>query len=129
MNANSREYFKIFSAGPKTYKQRFLVRSGNSYKYLITEDIASFMAEDGVVFARCLSGGKSIVENNLTELVQVLDPGQFYQINRNTIVSIGAVFKISNYFNRRVIVQLLPDKFESIVSRERVQGFKEWLNK
>ncbi len=129
MNTNSREYYKIFSTGSKTYKQRFLVRSGNGYKYILTDDIACFMAEDGVVIAGILTGGKSIVENSLTELNQVLDPGQFYQINRNTIVSISAIFKISNYFNRRVIVQLLPDKLESIVSRERVQGFKEWLNK
>jgi DNA-binding LytR/AlgR family response regulator len=87
------------------------------------------MAEDGVVFASLLTGGKSIVENSLTELIQVLDPGQFYQINRNTIVSISAIHKIANYFNRRVIVQLLPDKLEALVSRERVQGFKDWLNK
>ena len=129
LNVNSKAYYNIFSPGQKTYKQRFLVKSGNSYKYIIANDIACFMAEDGVVFASLLTGGKSIVENSLTELIQVLDPGQFYQINRNTIVSISAIHKIANYFNRRVIVQLLPDKLEALVSRERVQGFKDWLNK
>lgn len=129
MNVTSKAYYNIFSPGQKTFKQRFLVKSGNCYKYITADDIACFLTEDGVVFAFLLAGGKSIVENSLTELSQVLDPGRFYQINRNTIVGISAIYKISNYFNRRVIVQLLPDKHEAIVSRERVQGFKEWLNR
>jgi len=76
-----------------------------------------------------LSGGKSIVENSLIELTEVLDPGKFFQINRNTITGISSINKISNYFNRRVIVQLKPDNREVVVSRERVQNFKDWLNK
>jgi two-component system LytT family response regulator len=65
----------------------------------------------------------------MSELIEVLDPGKFYQINRNTIAAISAIIKISNYFNRRVIVQLRSDNREVVVSRERVQNFKDWLNK
>jgi hypothetical protein len=50
-------------------------------------------------------------------------------VNLNTIAGIRAIIKISNYFNRRVILQLRPDKREVVVSRERVQNFKDWLNK
>jgi two-component system, LytTR family, response regulator LytT len=126
---NLKEYDQIMSPGQKAYKRRFLIKSGNSFKYILTSEVAWFMAEEGVVMAGLLTGKKSIVENSLTELSHLLDPEQFYQINRNTIVSISAINKISNYFNRRVIVQLLPNNLENIVSRERVQGFKEWLNK
>lgn len=129
LSINSREYHKIFASGRNTYKQRFLVKSGSSYKYLITDEIACFMVEDGVVFAHLMTGGRSIVENSISELNQLLDPEQFYQINRNTITSIKAIQKISNYFNRRVILQLRPDNQEVIVSRERVQEFKGWLNR
>ncbi len=124
-----KDYNQIFLPDQKAYKQRFLVKSGNSFKNIVTDEIASFMSEDGVVFANLLSGGKSIVENSLSELTEVLDPGKFFQINRNTIAGISAIIKISNYFNRRVIVQLRPDNREVIVSRERVWNFKEWLNK
>ncbi len=123
------DYGKILMAGPKAYKQRFLVKSGNSFKNIVTDEIACFISEDGFVFANLLSGSKSIVENSLIELTEMLDPGKFFQINRNTIAGISAINKISNYFNRRVIVQLRPDNREVIVSRERVQNFKDWLNK
>jgi DNA-binding LytR/AlgR family response regulator len=123
------DYGKILMPGPKAFKRRFLVKSGNSFKNIVTDEIACFIAEDGVVFANLLTGGKSIVENSLSELTEVLDPGNFFQINRNTIVAIFAINKISNYFNRRVIVQLKPENHEVVVSRERVQKFKDWLNK
>ena len=129
LKVNLYEYNKIISTGHKPFKRRFLVKSGNHYKYLLTDEIAYFFAEEGLVFAGLFKGGKSIVENNITELSGILDTEQFFQVNRNTIASIKAINKFSDYFNRRLILQLLPDNYEVIVSRERVQAFKEWLNK
>lgn len=129
LKVNLKEYNQIISPGKKTFKRRFLIKSGNSYKYLSADEIAFFLAEDGLVFAGLLKGGRSIVENSITELSELLDPEQFFQVNRNAIVSIKAINKFSGYFNRRLILQLLPDNNEVVVSRERVQGFKEWLNK
>jgi len=129
LKVNLKEYNQIISPGKKTFKRRFLIKSGNSYRYLSADEIACFLAEEGLVFAGLLKGGRSIVENSITELSELLDPEQFFQVNRNTIVSIKAINKFSGYFNRRLILQLLPDNNEVVVSRERVQGFKEWLNK
>jgi len=129
LEVNLKEYNQIISSGRKTFKRRFLVRSGNNYKYISSHEIAFFLAEDGLVFAGLLNGGRSIVENSITELSEILDPEQFFQVNRNTIAGIKAIKKFSGYFNRRLIMQLFPDNHEVIVSRERVQAFKEWLNK
>jgi two-component system, LytTR family, response regulator LytT len=129
IKVNLKEFSHIISPDHKTYKRRFLVKSGNHYKYLLSDEIAYFLSEDGLVFAGLLKGGRSTVENTITELNELLDPDIFYQINRNTIAGIKAINKFSGYFNRRLILQLLPDNHEVIVSRERVQGFKEWLNK
>lgn len=124
-----REYNRSILSGQNSYKRRFLVKSGNNYKYIITDEIASFTVENGLVFAVLLIGSKSIVDQSIVELSRILDPEKFFQINRNTIANIGAIYKMANYFNRRVIVQLLPDKHEVVVSRERVQDFKQWLNR
>ena len=129
MKVNLKEYSQMVAPGLRIYKRRFLIKSGKGFKLIYADEIAFFTNENGLVFALLFTGGKSIVENSLLELNLVLDPNQFYQINRNTITNIKAICKISNYFNRRLIVQLLPDKHEAVVSRERVQGFKEWLNK
>jgi two-component system, LytTR family, response regulator LytT len=129
LKVNLKEYNQLISLGRKTFKRRFLVKSGNSFKFISTDEIACFVIEDGLVFASIMTGGKSIIENSLNELNEMLDPGQFFQVNRNTIVSIKTINKFSSYFNRRLILRLLPDNHEVVVSRERVQGFKEWLNK
>jgi len=129
LKVNLKEYSQIISPDQKTFKRRFIVKSGNHYKYLSTDEIAYFLAEDGLVFAGLMKGGRSVVENTITELSELLDPEQFFQVNRNTIAGIKAINKFSGYFNRRLILQLLPDNHEVIVSRERVQDFKEWLNK
>ncbi len=120
---------EMISPRTVTFKKRFLVKSAHQLKSITTEEIAGFRAEDGVVFAILLKGGRCIVEHNLNELARILDPEKFFQVNRNTIAGIDAIGKIADYFNRRVILQLLPDNQEVIVSRERVQEFKEWLNK
>jgi DNA-binding LytR/AlgR family response regulator len=124
-----KEYSKDLMTGRKAYRQRFLVKTGKSLKYILTDDIACFISEDGIVFGNLLAGGKSIIENSLVELAETLDPARFFQINRSTIIEISAIDKISSYFNRRVIVHLKPDHREAVVSRERVQRFKDWLNR
>lgn len=124
-----KEYCHLLAPAKKQYKKRFLVKSGNSFKYILTDDVACFKAEDGLVFAFLSSGGKSIIENSLTDLSYLLDPDYFFQINRKTIVNLTSINKISNYFNRRLLIQILPDNHEDIVSRERAQDFKEWLNR
>lgn len=120
---------EIISYDRKNYKHRFLVKSGKTYKSLLTDEVASFRAENGFIFACTKNGGQSIIENNITELTLILDPEKFFQINRNTIINIDAIDKISEYFNRRLIIRILPERHEEIVSRERVQSFKEWLDK
>jgi two-component system, LytTR family, response regulator LytT len=129
LKVNLKEYNQLISSGQKIFKRRFLVKSGKSYKYLAADEISYFFAEDGLVFAVLLKRERSIVENSITELSNLLDPEQFFQVTRNAIVNIRAINRFSDYFNRRLILQLLPDNHEVIVSRERVQSFKEWLNK
>ena len=115
-----KEYNHIISPGQKNYKRRFLIKSGNSYMYIIVNEIAWFKFEDGLVIAGLFTGKKSIIENSITELNQLLDPEHFFQVNRNTIININSIVKISNYFNRRIKVQLKPNNQDVVVSRERV---------
>jgi DNA-binding LytR/AlgR family response regulator len=123
------EYKKLLKPDQLAYKRRFLVKSGTSLKYIRTDEIGYFLVDEGLVFAYLLAGGRSIVENSLSELSMELDPEQFFHLNRKTITNITAIQKISTYFNRRMKVHLKPDNLEAIVSRERVQDFKGWLDK
>jgi DNA-binding LytR/AlgR family response regulator len=62
-------------------------------------------------------------------LEQLVDPTQFFRINRKVIVNLESINKVSSFFNSRLKVnaESLPED-DAIVSRERVMHFKEWFN-
>jgi DNA-binding LytR/AlgR family response regulator len=70
------------------------------------------------------------VDYTLDQLAELVSPEQFFRINRKVLISINAVQKVSSYFNSRLKINsdLLDDE-SAIVSRERVNEFKAWLDK
>lgn len=60
----------------------------------------------------------------------MLDPDKFFQINRQFIISWKAVKDIVSYSNSRLKVALDHfSEYDVIVSRERVNEFKAWLDR
>jgi DNA-binding LytR/AlgR family response regulator len=120
----------LASLQQKEYKQRFLVKIGQQLSYLMTEEVAYFFSEDGLVQARHQSGKKHFVDYSLDQLEGVLDPKNFFRVSRKLIVRINAIAKINTWFNSRLKLDLAPKiDFDAIVSRERVGDFKRWLDK
>ena len=110
------------------YKQRFLVKIGEQLRNLLTSDIAYFVYEDGLAMAITYSKSSLPVDYSLDQLENLLNPKEFFRINRKVILSISSIGKIHTYFNGRLKLELIPtSKEEIIVSRERVGKFKEWL--
>lgn len=65
----------------------------------------------------------------MDELENLLNPGEFFRINRQIIVHVSGIRKIENYFNSRLKLKLIPEfGKEVIVSRERCNDFKNWLD-
>ncbi|MFK7750048.1 MAG: LytR/AlgR family response regulator transcription factor [Kordia sp.] len=113
----------------KEYKRRFMVKIGNQFKTYKVEDIAYFMADEGVIFLHTNSGQKCPVEYTIDQLEEILDPIHFFRINRKYLVSVNAVQEIHSYFNSRLLLKLNPSQEEQIiVSRERTTNFKKWLD-
>lgn len=114
--------------GRQNFKERFLLKTGQHFVHVPISDIAYFFSEDGIAFVQCSDGKKHIIEYTLDQLEDMLDPKQFFRINRQAIVKPEAVSKISTWFNSRLKLDLRP-VYESnnVVSRERVQDFKRWM--
>ena len=125
---DSQWYKGVFSSVNKPYKKRFLIKIGEQFKFLQTENIAYFEVEESIVSAQLFNGERQIINESLDELVSVLDPETFYRLNRKIMASIHAISQIHTYFNRRLSVRLLPGNLQAVVSRERVSGFKTWMN-
>ena len=114
---------------PQSYKERFLIRSGQQLQYILTKEIAYFQSAEGLVRLRHQNGKKYTVDYTLDQLVTMLDPQFFFRINRQLIIRIDCIDKIHSYFNSRLKLDLRPAPTnEVIVSRDRVPEFKAWLD-
>lgn len=113
----------------KTYKHRFMVRVGNHFSTFNVTDIAYFKSQDGVI-CLCTNEGKLFpIEYTIDQLEAILNPIDFFRINRKYLVTIKSVYEIHNYFNSRLALKIKPDTSEKIiVSRERCTSFKKWLD-
>ncbi len=112
------------------YKERFLVKIGQQLAYVNVSDIYYLFSEDGLVQTRQADGKKYLLDYTLEQLEELLDPLNFFRINRKIIVHLQGIAKIAPYFNGRLKLELKPKAdFEVIVSRERVNDFKKWLDR
>lgn len=121
---------KSLNVNNPSYKSRFLVKRGDKLATISEESIAYFYTEDKVVFLLTQYKEKYIVDYSLEELEQLLDPEFFFRLNRQVIARLQAIESIHQYFKGKLAVKLQPKTFESIiVSRERSNLFKQWLDK
>lgn len=112
------------------YKERLLIKRGQQLSYLKTESAAYCYADGKLCYAVDFNGTKYLLESNLSQLEDQLQPGKFYRINRHLLVNIDAVQKVHTWLGGRLKLELvLASTAETVVSRERVNGFKEWLGR
>jgi DNA-binding LytR/AlgR family response regulator len=112
------------------YKERLLIKRGQQLSYLKTENTAYCYADGKLCFAVDFEGNKYLLENNLSQLEEQLQPATFYRINRHLLVNIEAIKKVHTWLGGRLKVEIAPSTTaETVVSRERVNGFKDWLGK
>lgn len=112
----------------KKYKNKFVMNVGEHIKVFSTEDIQCFYSLEKYAFLQNNSGRDYAINYSLDQLEDLLDPAQFFRINRKFIVSFLAISDIISYSNSRLKVKLNSNKSDDlIVSREKVQDFKKWL--
>lgn len=114
----------------KEYRKRFLVKNAGKLESLNIEDILYFYSHDGLSFLKTQKDKRYVLDYTMDELEAMLDPDEFFRINRAFFLTFSAVASIEEYFGNRLSLQLNPtiDK-EVIVSREKVNDFKKWLGK
>ncbi len=127
--ANEVSMMRALLANHETiWRERLLVRVGDTFKSLNVSEVAYFQSEDGLSFAIASDPKRYPLDQTLNELERILNPTDFFRVNRNCIVSHTCIIKVSSWFNSRLKLVLQPNSAEEIVvSRERVKEFKKWL--
>ncbi|MCC3156499.1 LytTR family DNA-binding domain-containing protein [Hymenobacter sp. 15J16-1T3B] len=112
------------------YKERFLVSVGPRLRSVDTSEVAYFCFEDGATFLVTRPGQRLVVDYSLDKLGQVLNPQQFFRVNRQYLVGISAIDTIHHHSAGRLELILQPAARQPVlVSVDRATEFKDWLGR
>ncbi|MCO6359137.1 LytR/AlgR family response regulator transcription factor [Roseivirga pacifica] len=114
----------------KKYKERFVVKIGEHIKTIATTDAGYFFSKEKATYLQKLEKNRYIIDYTLEQVEQLVDPEKFFRINRKYLVSLEAIKDIVTYSNSRLrLILRHDDSMDAIVSREKVQDFKKWLDR
>lgn len=111
----------------KRYKERFLTLHRNTLIPVSHNEIAFFHKEE-LIYLMTINNEKYITEHQtLDELESLLNPDNFFRVNRQYIIHVQAVGKIKTT-HKGLTVQLKPPfNTEIDISREKATAFKSWI--
>jgi DNA-binding LytR/AlgR family response regulator len=113
-----------------TYKDRFMVAIGPKLRSINTSEIAYFSFEDKATFLTTHEGLRLTIDYSLDKLTQLLNPHDFFRINRSFLVSLPAIHTAHAYSGGKLKLDVEPPhKQEIFVSGDRITDFKDWLGK
>ncbi|MCP9751110.1 LytTR family DNA-binding domain-containing protein [Ferruginibacter sp. HRS2-29] len=111
------------------FKERLLIKRGQQLSYLKTSDTAYCYADGKLCYAVGFNGTKYLLEPTLSQLEKQLQPADFFRINRHLLLNINSISKVHTWLGGRLKVELAVPAHgnDTVVSRDRVNDFKEWL--
>lgn len=121
----------LMNSPRKEYKQRFLVQIHQSIAHIQSEDIAYFHAMDKCVFLTTIARAMYPVDYTLDTLQDMLDPAQFFRINRKLLIAYRSIAAMHAFSRSRIKIDLTPPPprgIEALVSSERVAEFRKWID-
>jgi len=128
---NNQDFQKLIDSFKKNsgYKTHFLIPvKGDKLFPVQCNDIACFYIDASLVKAKSFADKTYNLENTLDELIEMLNPADFFRANRQFIISRSAIKDIDFWFNSRLSVNLkvtVPEKI--LISKARVSEFKNWF--
>jgi two-component system response regulator LytT len=113
------------------YKKRFLITYGERIRKVEVSEIAWFQAMEKNVFLQTFANQSYPVDFTLDRLETMLDPAEFFRINRRFLISMNAIVNMTAWSRSRIKITLKPPPGgdeDAVVSIDRAVGFRRWLN-
>jgi DNA-binding LytR/AlgR family response regulator len=113
--------------GPTAARQplRWINASVGQNLKLITVDEVSYFQADNKYTRVVTAEGEALIRKSLKELVEDLDPGQFWQIHRSTLVNAAAIAGVTRDFRGRMVVKLKARQETLLVSDSYTHLFRQ----
>lgn len=118
----------VTSLEQKKFKERFLVKIGTHLRVIETKDILYFYSFQKGTYAKLSDGKDYLLDYSLELLEEMIDPTNFFRINRKYTISLKSILDVISYSNSRLKlkVQHAADG-DFLVAREKIKAFKSWL--
>ncbi len=113
-------------------KEKFLIKLNDRIVPVRAADIAYLFSEDKNSYLVTTSGSSYVLDDSLDTLAENLDPDTFFRISRSCIISEGVIDSVSKLMGGRLRISLkrgYTAATDLTVSRARVDGFLEWLER
>jgi DNA-binding LytR/AlgR family response regulator len=107
-----------------TYLRWIRASIGDTVRQIPVEDVLYLQAQDKYVSVYTRDG-ESLIRTPLSELIEQLDPNEFWQIHRSTIVNVNRIEGTQRDVMGKTIVKLRESKAELQVSRAYAHLFKQ----
>ena len=109
---------------PREYLRWVQASVGANIRMIPTSDILFFRAEDKYTRVQT-EGFEALIRKPIKELIDALDPNEFWQIHRATVVRVDAVAQVSRNFKGNQVVHVKGRDEKLEVSRSFNHLFKQ----
>jgi len=109
---------------PREYMRWVQASVGANIRMIPTSDILFFRAEDKYTRVQT-QGFEALIRKPIKELLDELDPAEFWQIHRATVVRVDAVEQVSRNFRGHQVVHVKGSQEKLEVSRTFNHLFKQ----
>jgi DNA-binding LytR/AlgR family response regulator len=97
---------------------------GQSLKLITVDEVSYFQADNK--YTRVVTAeGEALIRKPLKELVDELDPNQFWQIHRSTLVNASSIAGVTRDFRGRMLVKLKARQETLLVSDSYTHRFRQ----
>lgn len=112
------------------YKKRFIINIGSKIKSIETIDIAYFYVLEKSTYLRTIQGRNYPIDFSLDKLEILIDPDQFFRINRQNMINYKVIEKINVFSKSRIKITTTPlNEHDLLVSANKSHSFRLWLDR
>lgn len=111
-------------------KERFVVKIGEHLKTVESKNIQLIFSQDKGTYLLSNEGKRFLIDYSLDKVEEMMNSLDFFRISRKFMVNINFIKDIIAFTNSRL--EVIVDHYDEeqvIVARERVNDFKQWLDR
>jgi len=110
-------------------KQRILTYVRNELLPIATNDIAYIYVENTITYVVRKDGKRSTSNDSLDQIYTSLNEKSFFRVNRQIIVAISAIDKITKFGNSKLKIEVHPvSEIDIFIGKNKAASFKQWLD-